>query len=217
MFAYFCRYGNFAFNQGNIHLLNSSHYQIQDNSLTQVRITSSLHNVITGNFINGSSQEGIHIAGPGAYPSGFYPPSVGNNITYNIITHHRIGLEVEPVSYDTHVEWNLFAHNDHHAADRGENTFFEFNYWDDYEGLDLNFDGYGDTPYLVSGGGGYGVANSDPHPLMAAPGYPAVHPLERIGQYLIELAIPLLPLLIIGVIFLSCCLIYALYMRRYRI
>lgn len=62
------------------------------------------------------------------------------------------------------VYFNNFWRNDVAASDKSKNTWDNGsfgNYWDQYNGLDINNDGIGDTPYVISQG------NEDRYPLMA--------------------------------------------------
>lgn len=70
---------------------------------------------------------------------------------------------------------NVFINNTIHAYNEFEGilNFWDNgiigNYWDDYSGTDLNFDGIGDTPYNISGATG----NQDNFPLINPP-YPEI-------------------------------------------
>lgn len=70
---------------------------------------------------------------------------------------------------------NVFINNTIHAYNEVEGilNFWDNgiigNYWDDYSGPDLNFDGIGDTPYNISGATG----NQDNFPLINPP-YPEI-------------------------------------------
>ena len=60
--------------------------------------------------------------------------------------------------------WNALQDNSVNAFDDYGASFFDYNYWADYSGVDDNGDGFGDVPYSFS-------SNSDSHPLMYLP-YP---------------------------------------------
>jgi parallel beta-helix repeat protein len=208
-YASFC---NITGNTATLRILFSEDNHLAGNDVQGgsqgIDVISSDRNSILGNRINGSSV-GIEVSGEGWYPSGvYYPPSHSNTLTYNIMTNCHDGIVLYSGASDTLVQWNLFAGNVFNAEDRGQNNAFDYNYWSDYTGIDLNFDGIGDSPYLIRGS----ARSADPHPLMAAPGYPAPHPLQRIAEYLR----PLTALIVVGIIILTCCLSYLLYMRRYR-
>ncbi|MDO8056302.1 MAG: NosD domain-containing protein [Candidatus Hermodarchaeota archaeon] len=73
--------------------------------------------------------------------------SIGNSLSHN-----RYGLYLDDES-----SFNQVLHNDFmdsflaHAWNDGRDNVFAGNYWSDYVGWDLNFDGYGELPYLVPG------------------------------------------------------------------
>ena len=61
---------------------------------------------------------------------------------------------------------NVFRKNNRSASDQGQNQWYNpvtlrGNYWDDYNGTDINGDGVGDEPYNISGG-----TNQDKFPLL---------------------------------------------------
>ncbi|MBY9002480.1 MAG: right-handed parallel beta-helix repeat-containing protein [Candidatus Lokiarchaeota archaeon] len=58
-------------------------------------------------------------------------------------------------SYNNTIFLNYFTNNGQNAFDKGTNNMWDNgsigNYWNDYEGVDANNDGIGDTPYLIPG------------------------------------------------------------------
>ncbi len=115
--------------------------------------------------------------------------STGNNLSNNIISNGQWGIKFSESSFNTIIQNNItdnsrcglytysgtsnnfiyhnnFIENDEHVIDTYENNWDnEYssggNYWDDYNGIDANGDGIGDTPYNISDG-----ENQDRYPLI---------------------------------------------------
>jgi parallel beta-helix repeat protein len=109
----------------------------------------------------------------------------GNDIRYNtigidaaefdgVITHNTIeenticGLFITG-STDLNVTWNIFEDNGLNADDSGLHTYFDYNYWSNYTGVDANADGIGDTWHHIDGT----AHNNDTHPLVFYPTLPS--------------------------------------------
>jgi parallel beta-helix repeat protein len=92
-----------------------------------------------------------------------YTATVSNN-TCNGNSH---GIYIDSDTYGDHtVLWNAFANNSiANAADYDGSTVFDYNYWSDYAGVDVNRDCIGDTSHGFPGG-------TDPHPLILPPNRP---------------------------------------------
>ena len=110
-------------------------------------------NTITYNTIYGSylvTDEGIWLEGS----------SSSNTISNNTISTCQHAVSI-PSGTGNVVSWNVFLDIwDEWARDGGSN--FNYNYWEDYTGVDENEDGFGDTPRI-----GYYV--NDYFPLMYIP------------------------------------------------
>ena len=70
----------------------------------------------------------------------------------NVISYtNDTGLRIAPDCYDNLIYLNYFTNNYIHAYDYGINNKWDNgsigNYWDDYEGVDADNNGIGDTPY----------------------------------------------------------------------
>jgi parallel beta-helix repeat protein len=94
-----------------------------------------------------------------------------NNVfSYNLFKDNQMyGLSLSEYSDGNLIYKNIFLNNSDHANDGSVSNYWDNgtvgNYWDDYEGLDLNGDGIGDSPYNISGP----VLNQDNFPLMYPP------------------------------------------------
>lgn len=72
-----------------------------------------------------------------------------NMIYKNIISDNGWGMRIQANCDDNHVFENNFMHNTFDVATNGTLvlSYFNNNYWDKYEGYDLDKDGIGDIPY----------------------------------------------------------------------
>jgi len=89
-----------------------------------------------------------------------------NTIENCTISNNLWGIVSGPNPYDNSFHFNNFINNTnqvyiHPDGDVIANWYY--NYWSDYNGTDLNFDGVGDTPYIING------LNQDLFPLMKDP------------------------------------------------
>lgn len=75
-----------------------------------------------------------------------------SNITENLCSENQIGLFIHNLTRHCHVFNNQFLWNRNVSVlDDGFYGVFDGNFWSDYVGWDLNFDGYGDIPYVIPG------------------------------------------------------------------
>ncbi len=83
-----------------------------------------------------------------------FDPTAKNYITGNKILYNSIGMHFHSLSTNNVIEKNIFKGNMENVYDdsgviHSVKNHWENNYWDDYEGLDKNRDGIGDTPYTL--------------------------------------------------------------------
>ncbi|MFW9784598.1 MAG: NosD domain-containing protein [Candidatus Heimdallarchaeota archaeon] len=101
---------------------------------------------IIGNFINNTGSHAIRI----------FINCDDNEFHDNFIKDNNVGVQIDDSSdVNTKFYRNSFISNNLHAYDNGTTTSWNNiligNYWDNYSGVDLNFDHIGDTPYNISG------------------------------------------------------------------
>ena len=83
-----------------------------------------------------------------------------NTITDNIIQNNeQYGVFIEdPLNSDNLIYMNYFYSNNISAMDNGTLNYWDNgeigNYWDDYDGVDADNDGIGDTPFNITGSAG---------------------------------------------------------------
>ncbi len=83
-----------------------------------------------------------------------FDPTSKNYITGNKILYNSIGMHFHSLSTNNEIKKNIFKGNMENVYDdsgviHSVMNHWENNYWDDYEGLDKNRDGIGDTPYTL--------------------------------------------------------------------
>ncbi|MFH1737978.1 MAG: NosD domain-containing protein, partial [bacterium] len=144
-------------------------------------ITWGHGNTISHNIIRDNKTNGILLS----------RGSQRNTITQNIVEHNRIGLVIygnyypDMVDTENEIYDNIFRNNTQQSVldDGAENqwnldpritgrniiggSFIGGNYYSDYEGVDLNNDGSGDTPHPIPGTAG----SVDQYPLVGLDGY----------------------------------------------
>ncbi len=81
-----------------------------------------------------------------------FQPDTTNRITGNLIAYNGVGIEFhDDAKYGNIFRKNVFKGNVTqvmgHAKARAVKNTWEGNYWDDFEGFDLDRDGIGDAPY----------------------------------------------------------------------
>ena len=149
-----------------------SENKIINNWIYGICVNKSLDNKISDNIISSNTDDGIFsIKSNKTLVSG---NTVGNNgddgiylefSTNNTLTDNKIedniniGVNVVAESNNNLFFYNFFINkNTEHATDDSSNNNWNNtiigNFWDDYPGSDLNFDGIGDDPYDVPPVGG---------------------------------------------------------------
>ena len=78
-----------------------------------------------------------------------------NTLSGNIISNNYYGIWLDSNSNNNKIYLNLFISNAINAMDDGVNNKWDNgtngNYWDYFTGVDANYDGISDTPYLING------------------------------------------------------------------
>ena len=177
----------------------------KNNTIIEGYIIISVNRVkISGFIVNNSYDTELSIG------NGIEVLSNYSIITNNIISNNNNGIYIPGFSNNLFYH-NNFINNTQNAYDEGNNTWFNVtlnqgNYWDDYNGLDKNNNGIGDTPYGIPGGN-----NKDNFPLMM--------PYDgtiRLKEFYVDYDI-LYRMLIIGIIvaILFCLPIAYIWYRKY--
>ncbi len=112
------------------------------------------NNAISGNTVN-NNYRGINLYN-----------CDNNTIKGNIVFDNNVGIQLGVDCFDNILFYNyIFNNSNNNGYDSGSNYWDNGvigNYWDDYTGIDADYDGIGDTPYDVPGGAG----NKDNKPIM---------------------------------------------------
>ncbi|MFX1267401.1 MAG: nitrous oxide reductase family maturation protein NosD [Promethearchaeota archaeon] len=104
------------------------------------------NNIVQSNNISRCASDGIRIT----------RKSDSNTIVNNkVFNNTLVGLEISEFSCRDNMAYgNYFIINTKHAEDNGNNTVWNSisigNYWDNYTGVDINDDGIGDSPHIIS-------------------------------------------------------------------
>ncbi|MFX1325434.1 MAG: nitrous oxide reductase family maturation protein NosD, partial [Promethearchaeota archaeon] len=141
-----------------IWVYNSDFNTIEDNKISNngkhgILIEESNHNLILDNIITYNEGNGIKFS---SWLNNFceYNLVHGNKVNSNY-GHH---IHVDTYSRFNDIYFNAFVDNGDLARDDGLNNTWDNgtigNYWSDYNGLDANDDGIGDTPHFILGSSG---------------------------------------------------------------
>ena len=106
------------------------------------------NNELSGNTASNNNDYGIYL----------FWGSDNNTLSGNTVNNNSYGIWLDYNSDTNKIFLNHFVNNEINAEDNGINNKWDNgiigNYWDDYDGVDANDDGIGDTPYLISGTAG---------------------------------------------------------------
>ncbi|MHA1824764.1 MAG: NosD domain-containing protein [Promethearchaeota archaeon] len=138
-----------------------------DNTLNGIYLSSSNNIIVSGNNFSYNHRSGIvfdesnniTILGNIISNNNFFGMEISlsddNTISGNIISNTNLFGIILTLSNSNTIFLNMFTNNTQHAHDFGTNNMWDNgsigNYWDDYQGVDANNDGIGDTPYLING------------------------------------------------------------------
>ena len=120
-------------------------------------ILSGSHNTIKHNTITNHERD-LTVLGSSFNDGIILEGAIENIITNNVISNNNgIGIDISiyGVSKNNTFYHNNFINNSQNARYYHNSTWdngSSGNYWDDYNGLDKNNDGIGDTPYDIPGG-----------------------------------------------------------------
>ncbi len=142
-----------------LYAVNSRYCKINDSifyeNVKGIYLFNSSKLVISNSFIHNNTYFGIEM-GHSSSDNLVYDCQIENNGNY--------GIYIVQNSNDNKIYHNNFVDNTaYDSCDNEWGSLYEYaigNYWDDYNGIDKNRDGMGDTPYFIEGG------EIDSHPLM---------------------------------------------------
>lgn len=126
---------------------------ISDNTISKNRIGLMVHGNVSGNTID-------------KCPTGIYV--LGQSIIFDnkISDCDDYGIHISERGDRSNITWNGFINNTVSVHNDANAVWFDYNYWSDYEGSDIDGNGIGDTPYE-----NFFESIIDNHPLMYWPWY----------------------------------------------
>ncbi|KXH69773.1 MAG: hypothetical protein AM326_12495 [Candidatus Thorarchaeota archaeon SMTZ-45] len=161
-----------------------------NNTMLGMLLTYADYNGLIGNNCSSNHDHGIHMwyshfnaIANGIYSSngdnGIWNAGDSNHITNNICSRNGYGISFDPEADFGIVMWNVLEDNSKdNGVDLGANNDFNYNYWSDYAGADVDQDGIGDTAHAFD-------YNSDSNPLMYYPFPPewAQTPTDQVMEF----------------------------------
>ncbi len=112
-----------------------------------IKLFDSSFNKILKNFIYNNTDEGISL-------EGFNTPCERNTFSDNIIKNNSYGINILKANNSLFYKNYFYNNTDQYVGSNCINFWNNSvigNYWDDYDGHDIDNDGIGDTPYALSG------------------------------------------------------------------
>ncbi|MFX1415447.1 MAG: nitrous oxide reductase family maturation protein NosD [Promethearchaeota archaeon] len=146
-------------NLAGIQLELSSFNTVTDNTAASeflqdagIWLSESDHNTVVNNTFKDSIAAAIYL-----------DHSSDNMFANNTCINSDPHIWLRSLSDNNDIRWNVFAdYSGLTGRDESTGNVFDYNYWPNYGGPDLDMNGIGDAPYNFLG-------NSDPHPLMYPP------------------------------------------------
>jgi len=127
----------------------SNYNLISGNNITNnsdgIRFDHSSLNTLSRNNITANSQHGLRLSGNSDY----------NSLWGNKITNNLCGIRIEHSANNSIFHNNLVENQRHIITQESYGNFWDDdylsggNYWSNYNGVDADSDGIGDTPYLI--------------------------------------------------------------------
>jgi parallel beta-helix repeat protein len=155
------RYGIYTNDCTNLNISNNT---INKNTFRGIGDFNGEYNLINNNTITYNNVDGIYLnsANSRIIDNTISGNSIGikidesNCIIYNNIVKDSISTGVSALSNSANnkIYYNNFTNNEVSGRDEGNNNWYynmHGNYWDDYDEIDKNQDGIGDTPYTKAG------------------------------------------------------------------
>lgn len=145
---------------------NISKNTIENSNIDGIKLYKGSNNTVLDNVISNSNANGINLDSFNSIVKNntFNNNQIGINLVQsncniidNPIHNSRIcGIYACSGSKDNLIYLNDFVDNAKNSQEMGDNQWYyetQGNYWDDYNEVDRDLNGIGDTPYAITGGG----------------------------------------------------------------